>query len=165
MRVRLTPWELHDAHQQAFFWIQEAIRAFDPGQLVLPRGSSFQTFLHRIIQLRLSDFCRSLNRRRKRFRLAGELDHWTGDSHLEKPFAFFGQGEELRLHLDKAVNLLDPQARALWNELCQGKRLRDLPQLLGVSYRTLKRRWRKLRDQLRRALRQVEERKHKPTDM
>jgi hypothetical protein len=83
---------------------------------------------------------------------------------LEKPLAFFGQEEEPRLDLDKAVSHLDPQARDLWNELCQGKRLRDLP-VLGVSYRTLKRRWRKLRDQLRRALRQVEERKHKPTDM
>jgi DNA-directed RNA polymerase specialized sigma24 family protein len=164
-RLRLTSWELDDAHQQAFFWIQEAIRAFDPGQLFLPQGSGFQTFLHRIIQLRLLDFCRSLNRRRKRFRLAGEQVHWPNNSLSEKPLAFLGQGEELRLHLDKAVSLLDPQARALWNELRQGKRLRDLPQLLRVSYRTLKRRWRRLRDQLRRALRHVEERTHAPAGM
>src|SRR5262245_9484572 len=76
VRVRLSSWELDDAHQQAFFWIQEAIRAFDPGQLFLPQGSSFKTFLHRIIQLRLLDFWRSLNRRRKRIRLTDELDHW-----------------------------------------------------------------------------------------
>jgi RNA polymerase sigma factor (sigma-70 family) len=163
--LRLSSWDLDDAHQQAFFWIQEAIRAFDPGQLFLPLGSSFQTFLHRIIQLRLLDFCRSLNRRRKRFPLAGEQDHWPNDALLEKPLAFFGQEEELRLHLDKAVSLLDPQARALWNELCEGKRLRDLPQLLGVSYRTLKRRWQKLREQLIRALRHVEEQAHNSTDI
>jgi hypothetical protein len=84
---------------------------------------------------------------------------------LEKPLAFFGQEGELHLHLERAVSLLDPQAHALWNELCQEKRLRDLPQLLGVSYRTLKRRWRKLRDQLSCALRQVEERTHNPADM
>jgi hypothetical protein len=83
---------------------------------------------------------------------------------LGKPLPFFGQEEGLRLHLDKAVSLLDPQARALWYELCQGKRLRDLPRFLGVSYRTLKRRWGKLRGQLRRALRHVEERAHNATD-
>jgi RNA polymerase sigma factor (sigma-70 family) len=165
VRARLTSWELDDAHQQAFFWIQEAIRAFDPGQLFLPQGSGFQTFLHRIIQLRLLDFCRSLNRRRKRFRLTGEQALRPNDALLEKPLAFLGQEEELRLHLDKAVSLLDPQARALWNELREGKHLRDLPQLLGVSYRTLKRRWRTLRDQLRRALHHVEERTRNPTDM
>jgi hypothetical protein len=71
----------------------------------------------------------------------------------------------LRLHLDKAVSLLDPQARALWNELRQGKRLRDLPHLLGVSYRTLKRRWRKLRAQLSWILGRVEAQTHNPTDM
>jgi len=157
VRVRLTSWELDDAHQQAFFWIQEAIRAFDPRQLFLPQGSSFQTFLDRIIQLRLLDFCRSLNRRRKRFRLTGEQDHWPTDALVEKPLAFFCHGEEPRLQLDRTVSLLDPQARALWNELCQGKRLRDLPQLLRVSYRTLKRRWRQLREQLIRALHRPDE--------
>src|SRR5262249_8925348 len=118
--ARLTSWDFDDAHQQAYFWIQEAIRAFDPGQLFLPQGSSFQTFLLRIIRLRLLDFCRSLNRRRKRFRLAGEQDQWPRDALLEKPFALFRQAEVLRLDLDKAVSLLDPQVRALWNELCQG---------------------------------------------
>ena len=106
-----------------------------------------------------------MNRRRKRFPLAGEQDHWPNDALLEKPLAFFGQEEELRLHLDKAVSLLDPQARALWNELCQGKRLRDLPQLLEVSYRTLKPLWRKLRGQLRRALHHMGERTHNPTNL
>jgi RNA polymerase sigma factor (sigma-70 family) len=163
VHARLTSWELDDAHQQAFFWIQEAIRAFDPGQLFQAQGSSFETFLHRIIQLRFLDFCRSLNRRRKRFRLAGEQYQWPRGALLEKPLAFFGHGEELRLDLDKAVSLLDPQARALWNELCQGKRLRDLPQLLGVSYRTVKRRWRKLREHLIRALHRPDEESGTPT--
>ena len=84
---------------------------------------------------------------------------------MEKPLAFFCHGEEPRLQLDRTVSLLDPQARALWNELCQGKRLRDLPQLLEVSYRTLKPLWRKLRGQLRRALHHMGERTHNPTEM
>jgi hypothetical protein len=60
--------------------------------------------------------------------------------------------------LDQALRLLDPSARALWQELSDGKRLCDLPQLLGVSYRTLKRRWRNLREQLISAFRYLKER-------
>jgi hypothetical protein len=50
---RLTPRELDDVHQQSFFWIQEAVRAFDPGQLSLPRGSRFPAFLQRVFRLQL----------------------------------------------------------------------------------------------------------------
>jgi hypothetical protein len=61
----------------------------------------------------------------------------------------------VKLQLEQAMNLLAPELRALWNELRQGKRLRDLPEVLGVTYRTVKRRWRKLREQLIRALRHL----------
>ena len=39
IRLALTLWDLEDAQQQAFFWIQEAIRAFDTTQWFVPRGS------------------------------------------------------------------------------------------------------------------------------
>jgi hypothetical protein len=67
--------------------------------------------------------------------------------------------------LEKAATLLDPNARVLWNQLRQGKRLRDLPQVLGVTYRTLKRHWRKLREQLTWALRHLNEPSGKSTDV
>jgi RNA polymerase sigma factor (sigma-70 family) len=145
---RLTSWELEDAHQQAFFWIQEAVRAFDPRQLSLPRGSSFQTFLKRVFRLRLADFLRALRRNKKRFPLVAEPDHWPKRLLREQYLASPGHPEELHLQLEQVLRLLDPSARALWHELSDGKRLRDLPKVLGVSYRTLKRRWRKLREQL-----------------
>ena len=145
---RLTSWELEDAHQQAFFWIQEAVRAFDPVQLSLPQGSSFQTFLKRVVRLRLSDFLRSLRRNNKRFHPVEDPGDWFQKLLRGNNLASSGHQEELHLHLEKALSLLDRSARALWYELSQGKRLRDLPHVLGVSYRTLKRRWRKLREQL-----------------
>jgi DNA-directed RNA polymerase specialized sigma24 family protein len=155
IRLQLTSWDLEDAQQQAFFWIREAIRAFDPVQMFLPQGSSFQTFLNRVLRLRLLDFGRSLRRRTSRFRLVGEQGVWPDCLLADGGLDFSGPGRELHLQLEKAVNLLDADARALWNQLRQGKRLRDLPELLGVNYRTVKRRWRKLREQLLRTLRQL----------
>src|SRR6516225_10229330 len=155
IRLRLTCWDLEDAQQQAFFWIREAIDAFDPVQFFLPQGSSFQTFLTRVLRLRLLDFCRSLRRRTTRFRVVGERGGFadclcTGERHN------YGTHEsELYLQLQRALNDLDPDARALWNEIRLGKRLHDLPSVLGVSYRTVKRRWRKLREHLLRALAHV----------
>jgi RNA polymerase sigma factor (sigma-70 family) len=147
-RRHLTSWETEDAHQQAFFWIQEAMRAFDAVQLSLPHGSSFQTFLKRIFRLRLADFLRSLRRDRRRFRPALESDDWASNAPGGNLLASEGPQEERRLQLEKALSLLDCASRALWHELSQGKRLCDLAHVLGLSYRTLKRRWRKLREQL-----------------
>jgi len=138
----LGPWDLDDAQQQAFFWIQEAIRAFDP------KGSSFQTFLGRILRLRSMDFCRSLHRRNRRFRLSGDQERWPQSSLTKDTRDSLDRPRELPRHLAVVVAALDHQSRALWDELCEGKRLRDLPQVLGISYRTVKRRWRDLREKL-----------------
>jgi DNA-directed RNA polymerase specialized sigma24 family protein len=146
----LTSWDLEDAQQQAYFWIQEAIRGYDSKQLSLPRGSSFRTFLQRVFQLRLLDFARSLHRNKKRFSTAGHPDP---DLLPKARRDASGQEEERHRQLGKALGLLDPATRALWTELCRGKRLCDLTEALGVSYRTLKRRWRKLRQELARVLR------------
>ena len=155
IRVWLTSWDLDDAQQQAFFWIREAIRAFDPVQLLLPQGSCFQTFLNRVLRLRLLDFCRSLRRRSARLHHVGEPGDWPDTLLAEGNFGFSGNEPELHLRLEKAVTELDPDARVLWTQLRLGKRLRDLPEVLGVTYRTVKRRWRKLREQLIQVLRQL----------
>ena len=145
---RLTYWELDDIHQQAFFWIQEAVRAFDPGQLSLPRGSSFPTFLQRVVRSRLADYVRSLRRTKNRVRLVAEPGQWPKRRLRDQDLASAGHREARQLQLDQALRVLDPSARALWQALSDGKRLCDLPKRLGVSYRTLKRRWRKLREHL-----------------
>jgi hypothetical protein len=99
-----------------------------------------------------------LYRRKKRFQLAGGQCNWLSGTLLEEAPLFAVPKDELHLQLDKALSLLDPQARALWKELRQGKRLRDLSPVLGVSYRTLKRRWRTLREQLSAAVQHPNER-------
>jgi DNA-directed RNA polymerase specialized sigma24 family protein len=145
---RFTSWDREDAHQEAFFWIQEAIRAFDSGQLSLPQGSSFQTFMNRVYRLRLADFLRSLHRHKKNFRPVQALGDWPRGFVRDHNLVSCGHREELQHRLEEALSDLDPSARALWHELSQGKRLHDLPHVLGVSYRTLKRRWRSLREQV-----------------
>jgi DNA-directed RNA polymerase specialized sigma24 family protein len=156
MSAGLVSGELEDAQQEGFFWIQQAIRSFDALQLSRPGGASFQTFLKRVFRVRLLDFFRSVRRNTERLRLAGEPDPWSRNRQVENTCAASGNREEVILQLEKAVNLLDPELRPLWNELRQGKRLRDLPGLLGVSYRTLKRRWREIREQLIAGLRQAQ---------
>jgi RNA polymerase sigma factor (sigma-70 family) len=153
-RARLTCWDVEDAQQQAYFWIREAIEAYDSRQLAQPAGSSFRTFLQRVLRLRLLDFCRSLRRNRNRYLTAAEPEQWrtafVDDRHLVA-----GNQEELHPHLASALSALDPPARALWNEMRSGKRLCDLAATLGVSYRTLKRRWHNLRKRLASTLRQL----------
>jgi hypothetical protein len=98
--------------------------------------------------MRLLDFSRSLYRNKERFRSRGEPDHCSRNRRVETTRASPAHREKMNLQLEQAVDLLAPELRALWDELRRGKRLRDLPESLGVSYRTLKRRWRKLRARL-----------------
>jgi RNA polymerase sigma factor (sigma-70 family) len=149
VRRRLTSWDLDDALQQAYFWIQEAIAAYDAAQLTRPRGSSFRTFLNHVCRLRLLDFCRSLGRNRRRY-----VAH-PDTNIFPEPRSSAREHDEVPLYLEEAVNALDPAARTVWDALRLGKRLRDLPETLGVSYRTIKRRWHRLREQLILRLRHV----------
>jgi RNA polymerase sigma factor (sigma-70 family) len=161
---RLTSWDREDVQQEAFFWIQEAIRAFDSAQLSLPQGSSFRTFMKRVFRLRLADFLRSVHRNQKYVRPVRKLDEWPQRLLRDHNLASSGHGEELQLRLEQALRQLDPSARALWHELSQGKRLRDLPHVLGVSYRALKRRWRSLREQIGLVVQQLDGQVGKPFD-
>jgi RNA polymerase sigma factor (sigma-70 family) len=140
---RLSPWDLEDAQQQAYFWIQEAVQAYDPAQLSLPEGSSFRTFTYRVFRLRLLDWRRSLGRHKRRQRALGEPDQL-----LENRPAPGDESLDRKRGLEDALRGLDAPTRALWTQLCQGKRLCELPEVLAVSYRTLKRRWRKLREHI-----------------
>jgi DNA-directed RNA polymerase specialized sigma24 family protein len=149
---RLTSWDLEDAQQQAYFWIQEAIRAYDVGQLCRPGGSSFATFAQRIFRLRLMDFGRSLQRNNQRYSRAALATRYAKEFVVDRRIAFAGQPEDLHRRLPAVLGLLDPPTRSLWHEMCAGKRLCDLAEDRGVSYRTLKRRWRKLRHHLALAL-------------
>jgi hypothetical protein len=133
MSAAIVSGELEDAQQEGFFWIQQAIRSFDAVQLSRPGGASFQTFLKRVFRVRLLDYFRSVRRNKERLRSAGELEHWHSNRPVENTCAASGNREEVIPQLERAVDLLDPELRALWNELRQGKRLRDLPGLLGVS--------------------------------
>jgi hypothetical protein len=89
-----------------------------------------------------------MHRRNRRFRLSGDQERWPQSSLTNDTQDSPDRSLELPRHLAVVVAALDHQTHALWNELCAGKRLRDLPQVLGISYRTVKRRWRDLREKL-----------------
>jgi RNA polymerase sigma factor (sigma-70 family) len=143
----LSAWDLEDARQQAYFWIQEAMQAFDFGQLARPRGSSFRTFVNSVFRRRLLDFRRRLRRNQRRHQPVRPHNEFLEDRRRDH-----GSDHNTNRDLQDALRRLDAPARALWTELCQGKRLVDLADALDVSYRTLKRRWRVLREQLAAAL-------------
>jgi hypothetical protein len=107
--------------------------------------------------LRAADFFRSLLRRRKRFHAAGQPADRSAPCLSHDTQALPGHGLQGNVELAKILSLLEPPCRAFWDELCRGKRLRDLPRILGVSYRTVKRRWRTLREQVRSAFRLLNE--------
>src|SRR5215831_15234799 len=60
-----------DAQQDAVLWILEAIREYDTGQQVTPRGCRFRTFLYRVLLARFIDLLRRKRRRQARLRLGG----------------------------------------------------------------------------------------------
>jgi DNA-directed RNA polymerase specialized sigma24 family protein len=60
-----------DAQQDAVLWILEAIREYNTGQHVIPRGCRFRTFLYRVLLSRFIDLLRRQRRRQTRLRLGG----------------------------------------------------------------------------------------------
>src|SRR5262249_35256397 len=51
-----------DAQQDAVLWILEAIREYNTGQHVMPRGCRFRTFLCQVLLARFIDFLRRQHR-------------------------------------------------------------------------------------------------------
>ena len=58
-----------DAQQDGVLWILEAIREYNTGQQVRPRGCRFRTFLYRVLLSRFSDLLRRQRRRQARLQL------------------------------------------------------------------------------------------------
>src|SRR5262249_47771971 len=72
-RSRLQEADRLDAQQDAVLWILEAIREYNTGQQVVPRGCRFRTFLYRVLLSRFIDLLRRKRRRQARLRLGGYM--------------------------------------------------------------------------------------------
>src|SRR4051794_13386424 len=53
---RLSNADLEDAHQNAIFWVVEAIQKYDTEQIGKVRGCSFRSFVSRVLVSRFKDF-------------------------------------------------------------------------------------------------------------
>jgi RNA polymerase sigma factor (sigma-70 family) len=145
-----------DAQQDAVLWILEAIREYNTGQHVMPRGCRFRTFLYQVLLARFIDFLRR-RRRQGRLRVGGYTfgslssppapqrdgssagpESWGGDPQRGM------ERDELMARLDQELDRLGGRARELWDLMVRGMRLREIAAVLDLSYDAAKRLRRKL---------------------
>jgi RNA polymerase sigma factor (sigma-70 family) len=154
-----------DAHQDAVLWVLEAIREYDTGQQVLPRGCRFRTFLYHVLHSRFIDLLRRQRRLHARLRLSlstiGSLKSYTTPRHNGTSAGPENSGgellrgmerDELMACLHQEVDRLGGLARELWNLLVKGTGLREIATALNLSYDAAKRQRRKLIARLRACL-------------
>ena len=154
-----------DAQQDAVLWILEAIRDYNTGQQVMPRGCCFRTFLYRVLLLRFVDLLRRQRRRQTRLRLgretSGSLDSLPAPQHagsLAEPESWGGwpqraiERDELMARLREELAKVGGLSRDVWDLLARGMRLRAIAAALGLSYDAAKRQRRKLIAHLRACL-------------
>ncbi len=89
--------DVEDAQQEAYLWIEEAIRAYDALQLGQPRGSSFRTFFRRVLQFKLAHHVRGQQRFESHQRAAGRK--FASESGRRSLNAAGGGGRHCRLQI------------------------------------------------------------------
>ena len=154
-----------DAQQDAVLWILEAIREYNTGQRAMPRGCRFRTFLYRVLLSRFIDLLRRKRRRQARLRLGGDAfgslrspPAPQRDGSPAGPGSWGGEPQrgmerdELMARLQQELDRLGGRARALWDLLMRGMRLREIAATLDLSYDAVKRQRRKLIAHLRACL-------------
>jgi RNA polymerase sigma factor (sigma-70 family) len=154
-----------DAQQDAVLWILEAIREYNTGQQVMPRGCRFRTFLYRVLLARFIDLLRRQRRWQARLRFGGytfgSLSSPSApqrDDSSEGPESWGGrpqhgvERDELMARLHQELDRLGGLARELWDLLVRRMRLREIAAALDLSYDAGKRLRRKLIAHLRACL-------------
>jgi RNA polymerase sigma factor (sigma-70 family) len=152
-----------DAQQDAVLWILEAIRDYNTGQQVMPRGCCFRTFLYRVLLSRFIDLLRRQRRRQTRLAsyTSGSLNSLPApqpDGSPAEPESWGGRPQrgmergELMARLREELAKVGGLSREVWDLLARGVRLREIAAALGLSYDAAKRQRRKLIAHLRACL-------------
>jgi RNA polymerase sigma factor (sigma-70 family) len=150
---RLTQGDLEDARQNAVFWVVEAITKYDTEQIGKVRGCSFRSFVHRVLMSRFKDFTKHLRRVECRYDRSSEcaveeFSETDVNAEPEDPALIVAEKESInRLH--QTLSGLDSESGRLWQLLADGTSLRQIAATLDVSYDSIKRRRRKLIEQLK----------------
>lgn len=150
---RLTQADLEDARQNAVFWVVEAISKYDTEQIGKVRGCSFRSFVHRVLMSRFKDFTKHLRRVECRYDRSSdcaveELSEVDANDEPEDPALIVAEKESINL-LQQTLSGLDSESGRLWQLLAEGTSLRQIAATLDVSYDSIKRRRRKLIEQLK----------------
>jgi RNA polymerase sigma factor (sigma-70 family) len=150
---RLTASDLEDARQNAVFWVVEAITKYDTEQIGKARGCSFRSFVHRVLMSRFKDFTKHLRRVECHYdrstQCAVEEFPQADDNDEPEDPALIAEEKESINRLHQTLTNLDNDSGRLWQLLAEGTSLRQIAVTLDVSYDSVKRRRRKLIEQLK----------------
>jgi RNA polymerase sigma factor (sigma-70 family) len=150
-RYFLTPSDVEDAGQDTVFAIVRAIARYDTLELGKINGCPFRAFLRRVMSDRFKDFVRQLRRHTSdTAKAAIETNARTRPACREVNPATAAASTELRERLVELLDERDGFTRDLLQGIMNGMRLRAIAENLGTSYDSIKRHWRKERDQLAR---------------
>ena len=159
--------DVQDAQQDAVFWIVEAMKCYDVGQINRPRGCHFRSFLYRVVCCRLKD---SVRRRRRLDRYKNELplaaalcnkssscpscDGVSVNLGDNSDPAAIVEARELTEELKSVFQQLDSRTRQLVVFIARDVPLRVIAVRFGISYDATKRWRRKVMIKMRIALRE-----------
>ena len=150
---RLTNADVEDARQNAVFWVVEAIVKYDREQIGKVRGCSFRSFVHRVLISRFKDFTKHLRRVECHYDRSAKFGDESIspvdiDVEAENP-AQVAEENELLNRLHQSLMSLDEESGRLWKLLANGSSMRQIAADLEISYDSVKRRRRKLINQLK----------------
>jgi RNA polymerase sigma factor (sigma-70 family) len=150
---RLTQADLEDARQNAVFWVVEAITKYDTEQIGKVRGCSFRSFVHRVLMSRFKDFTKHLRRVECHYDRSSEcaveeISEEDANDEPEDPALIVAEKESIN-RLQQTLSSLDSDSGRLWQLLAEGTSLRQIAATMDVSYDAIKRRRRKLIEQLK----------------
>jgi RNA polymerase sigma factor (sigma-70 family) len=151
--------EIPDVRQEAEVWVWEAIQHYDTSHLSQPDSRSFRAYLNWLIPRRFSNYVRRFRRSEKHLLRSLEanraISSATGSgwearfrTNLDDPVSA-AQEKEWQEIWKKAWEQLDGKDREIGELLLQGKKLTWLQASLPISLPTVKRRKKKLLDNLK----------------
>lgn len=144
--------DVDDARQSAVFALIEAISKYDTGQIGKHNGCSFRSFAYRVLMARFKDFAKH------HWRVEGRYDRSMNCSELDFPEvsggtpddpAAIAEVHESMNRLKETLGQLDGEDTQLWRLMAAGHSLHEIAEQLSSSYDAVKRRRRKLIEQLK----------------
>jgi RNA polymerase sigma factor (sigma-70 family) len=151
-RAGLTGADVEDARQEMEFALHGAALDYDTGQLGRRDGCPFRTFARRRVANRFYNFVKG--RRRAESHYQRSVDVYRLPVVCRDPGATLAVlPEETRAAIAAAVRGLPETERTVWELWAGGMQLKQIGRSRRIAYRTVKRRWQRVRATLAACLR------------